>query len=36
MKNRKLVVNMLAFVAWSATLTAAQMQMPSSETKPDK
>jgi len=27
---------MLAFVAWSATLTAAQMQMPSSETKPDK
>jgi hypothetical protein len=36
MKNRKLVVNILAFVALSAILTAAQMQMPSSETKPDK
>ncbi len=36
MKNRKLVVNILAFLAWSAILTAAQMQMPSSETKPDK
>ena len=36
MKNRKLVVNILAFLAWSAILTAAQMQMPSSETKSDK
>src|SRR6266853_6922684 len=36
MNNRKLVVNILAFLAWSAILTAAQMQMPSSETKPDK
>ncbi len=36
MKNRKLVVNILAFLALSAILTAAQMQMPSSETKPDK
>jgi|SRR5579864_156899 len=36
MKNRKLLVNILAFLALSATLVAAQMQMPSSETKPDK
>ena len=36
MKNRKLVVNILAFFALSAILTAAQMQMPSPETKPDK
>jgi hypothetical protein len=36
MKNRKLVVNILAFLALSAMLTAAQMQMPSSEAKPDK
>ena len=36
MKNRKLVVNILAFLALSTILTAAQMQMPSSETKPDK
>jgi hypothetical protein len=36
MKNRKLVVNILAFLALSAIFTAAQMQMPSSETKPDK
>ena len=36
MKNRKPVVNILAFLAFSAMLVAAQMQMPSSETKPDK
>src|SRR5229473_1628598 len=36
MKNKNLLVNILAFLAWSAILTAAQMQMPSSETKPDK
>lgn len=36
MKDRKLVANTLAFLALSAMLTAAQMQMPSSETKPDK
>ena len=36
MNNRNLVVNILAFLALSAILTAAQMQMPSSETKPDK
>jgi len=36
MKNRKLVVNILAFLALYPMLVAAQMQMPSSETKPDK
>ena len=36
MKNRRLVVKTLAFLALSAMLTAAQMQMPSSETKPDR
>ena len=36
MKTRKLAVNILTFLALSAILTAAQMQMPSSETKPDK
>src|SRR5690349_11975984 len=36
MKNRKLVVITFAFLALSAMLVAAQMQMPSSETKPEK
>src|SRR6266700_2900029 len=36
MRNIKPVVNILAFLALSAMLTAAQMRMPSSETKPDK
>ena len=36
MKNRKPVVNILAFLALSPMVVAAQMQMPSSETKPNK
>ena len=36
MKRKRALINAVTVLAFSAVLMAAQMQMPSSETKPDK